>query len=601
MTLGISGQLAKLPPVPDDKTAAAMFTAHRLNDILTELAHASERMLVMRKTGGELRHYHGQHFLNHTTEALNQAALLKDNMLRNYPAEAAQWRAIVKVMNLATGYDLNKRSGMISLDLAPGTISLVPGGVADHHITVVYLGPDVDDDAFEQACDRAREAASAMPGPLTGSVGGIGTFQPKEGGDKETPAWAGVVLPGAERLRSALEDLSASKFKDWKPHVTLAFVKPGEALPQPVPHTPVTFTHLSVHRGEDEVARFPLGGGPAQLPGDDVSLAVAVNPPAKAASFAHLLQTIMYDGAHAEQHARAMLADQTDPEWKFDADHAVKHMHGAREHALKLAGHIRDNYPAEWRWLHELVLAEDFSNISSQALLPVTISGQVAELGWEHQPRDPRGRWTAAGAAWDAEHAKMGDDVHDSLVASRPRLSSEQEQRVRHYTGDGFSEMNRRLREGTQDAADKRGTDELDRIVRGSVAQHDMVLLHGRADLADVKPGDRIRRSDFLSATTDSNVAKIYGGVGKGAAIVRVRLKKGEPALSTRGLSDNPTEKEVVLPKGQGYTVLKVQQARGLYGQPVRLVDVELDHGPAASTGHAKGIAEQAAMSDNGQ
>lgn len=225
MTLGISGQLLKLPPVPDDRTAAAMFTAHRLNDILTELAHASERMLVMRKTGGELRHYHGMHFLNHMTEVLDQAGLLKDNMLRNYPAEAEQWRAIVKVMNLA----------------------------------------------------------------------------------------------------------------------------------------------------------------------------VAVNPPAKAASFAHLLQTIMYDGAHAEQHAQAMLADQTDPEWTFDADHAAKHMHGAREHALKLAGHIRDNYPAEWHWLHELVLAEDLSNISLQVLELDRQHNIAVQLGWESQLRDPRGRWTTSG------------------------------------------------------------------------------------------------------------------------------------------------------------------------------------------------------------
>lgn len=242
MILGISGQLLKLPPVPDDKTAAAMFTAHRLNDILTELAHASERMKVMRKTGGELRHYHGLHFLNHMTEVLDQADLLKDNMLRNYPAEAAQWRAIVKVMNLA----------------------------------------------------------------------------------------------------------------------------------------------------------------------------VAVNPPAKVASFAHLLQTIMYDGAHAEQHARAMLADKTDPEWTFDADHAEKHMNGAREHALKLAGHIRDNYPAEWHWLHELVEAEEMSNISSQALLPVTISGQVAELGWESQLRDPRGRWATSGGA-------LASHVHPEGFSLDPR------------------------------------------------------------------------------------------------------------------------------------------------------------------------------------
>lgn len=164
-----------------------------------------------------------------------------------------------QAVSLASGSSLNPRSGMISLDLPPGTITPVAGGVDDHHITVVYLGADVDDEAFAEALDRAQQAATAMPGPLTGMAGGIGTFPPSPGGNGKVPAWAGVVLPGAERLRSSLEDLSASEHKNWTPHVTMAYTAPGEALPAPVPQTPVTFTHLSVHRGDD-VIRFPLGG-----------------------------------------------------------------------------------------------------------------------------------------------------------------------------------------------------------------------------------------------------------------------------------------------------------------------------------------------------
>jgi 8-oxo-dGTP pyrophosphatase MutT (NUDIX family)/2'-5' RNA ligase len=159
----------------------------------------------------------------------------------------------------ASGYTLNSRSGMISLDVPEGTITPVPGGVTDHHITVVYLGPDVDDDAFATSCQRVAIAAAQMPGPLAGAISGLGTFPPSDSSDGKVPAWAGVMLPGAELLREALEDLSASEHKDWKPHVTLAYVEPGEALPGPLPATPVTFTHLSVHRGHDEAVRFPLG------------------------------------------------------------------------------------------------------------------------------------------------------------------------------------------------------------------------------------------------------------------------------------------------------------------------------------------------------
>lgn len=153
---------------------------------------------------------------------------------------------------------LTKRSGMISLDLEPGTVPTVPGGVDDHHITVVYLGKDVDDAAFAQACARAGAEAASMSGPIAGTVGGIDCFEPSSGSDGLTPAFVPVELPEAHRLRAALADLSASEHTDYHPHVTLAYLQPGQPLPAPVPTTPVRFTHLTVHRGPDMV-RIPLG------------------------------------------------------------------------------------------------------------------------------------------------------------------------------------------------------------------------------------------------------------------------------------------------------------------------------------------------------
>lgn len=153
-------------------------------------------------------------------------------------------------------------AGMISLDLPEGTIPPVPGGLTDHHVTVVYLGPDVDDEAFAQACARAQDAASAAGGPLAGIVGGLGVFAPSDSSGGKMPVFAQVDLPGAADLRSQLEDLSASDHAGWVPHVTLCYAGPGDPLPDPPPATPVTFTHLSVHRGGD-VRRFPLGGSPA--------------------------------------------------------------------------------------------------------------------------------------------------------------------------------------------------------------------------------------------------------------------------------------------------------------------------------------------------
>lgn len=160
----------------------------------------------------------------------------------------------------ASGYDLGGRSGMISLDLPPGLVPVVPGGVGDQHVTVVFLGDDVSDEAFTAACGRARLAAQAVPGPLPGTVSGVGAFPAKEPGGK-IPAWAAAAIPGAHQLRTALADLNASQFTDWQPHVTMAYLDPGDPLPAPLDPVEVTFTHLSVHRSDGLVRRYPFGGG----------------------------------------------------------------------------------------------------------------------------------------------------------------------------------------------------------------------------------------------------------------------------------------------------------------------------------------------------
>lgn len=160
----------------------------------------------------------------------------------------------------ARGYELSPLSGMISLDVPDGLVEPVPGGVTDGHLTIVYLGKGLTDEVLAQACARAAAAAALVPGPLNGVISGRGTFEPSESSDGKVVVWAGITLPGAETLRAALEDLSASSFTQWSPHVTRAYVDEGDPLPDPVPPTPVTFTHLSVHRSDGKLFRFALGG-----------------------------------------------------------------------------------------------------------------------------------------------------------------------------------------------------------------------------------------------------------------------------------------------------------------------------------------------------
>jgi hypothetical protein len=154
---------------------------------------------------------------------------------------------------------LTKRSGMISLDLPAGLIPAVPGGLNDHHVTVVYLGKDLSDGDFAAACDRAEAAATAMAGPLVGSISGRGVFPPSASSDGQIPVFAEVELPGINVLHSRTRGLVRFRARiSYHPHVTRMYAEPGDKLPAPLPYTPVTYTHLTVHRGDEQMA-FPFG------------------------------------------------------------------------------------------------------------------------------------------------------------------------------------------------------------------------------------------------------------------------------------------------------------------------------------------------------
>jgi 2'-5' RNA ligase len=147
-------------------------------------------------------------------------------------------------------------STWIALDLPDGTIPAVPGGVTDHHITIVYVGR-ITDAQHEAVCHRAQSAAANIRGPLHGVVAGVDSFEPSTGSKGKVPAFAPVLLPAAGVLRSALADLSGSEHQDYRPHITLAYLDDGDPLPEPVTPTAVRFTHLTVHRGPD-VRAFPF-------------------------------------------------------------------------------------------------------------------------------------------------------------------------------------------------------------------------------------------------------------------------------------------------------------------------------------------------------
>ena len=201
-------------------------------------------------------------FHRHTDAILaHYTPLIQDSMAQIIEGDTVRHaiRAAYTSVHKATAGTHSKRSGMVSLDVPAGLIPVMAGGVPDQHITVVFLGSDVGDATFAAVCALAETVAASVSGPVSGTIGGLGTFPPSESSDWLVPVWAKPEIVGIAQLRAPFEPWNASQHKDFHPHMTLAYLDPDEPLPAPVPPTPVTFTHLSVHRG-DEVVRFPFGG-----------------------------------------------------------------------------------------------------------------------------------------------------------------------------------------------------------------------------------------------------------------------------------------------------------------------------------------------------
>lgn len=146
---------------------------------------------------------------------------------------------------------------MLSLDLPRGVIPRSPGGVDDHHITLVYLGKNVPKSRLDEISSRAAQIAASTP-PLQGTVSGRGTFAPSESSDNMTPVYARPKIPGITQLQKQFADLSDSEH-GFHPHITLKYADGKKDLPDPVEPTDVAFSHLSLHRG-DTVERFPFKG-----------------------------------------------------------------------------------------------------------------------------------------------------------------------------------------------------------------------------------------------------------------------------------------------------------------------------------------------------
>ena len=122
--------------------------------------------------------------------------------------------------------------------------------------------------------------------------------------------------------------------------------------------------HVAVHLGHALDAghalaanlrqHYPAEGAEYDATSRAIGLAKALSDAARTATTAHLAQSILYDLGHASRHADVLLTPGSPALWRFNADHCDKHLASAEDHAVRLAVHLRDNYPAEARYLAAL-------------------------------------------------------------------------------------------------------------------------------------------------------------------------------------------------------------------------------------------------------
>lgn len=184
-------------------------------------------------------------------------------------------------------------------------------------------------------------------------------------------------------------------------------------------------------------------------------------------------------------------------------------------------------------------------------------------------PRDSRGRFTRSGTKLltDADRAagraamagfkpKRMDNPQAMayLKANKPKLKSEQVGAVDRYTGDGFFDLNKRLRAGeTSDP-------EIGRLDAAMQPLPDDLLLtrHVQLDAFGKVPIDQLAGTKVRDAAYASTALGTPYGGGLGGVTMHIAAPAGTPAVLAAALSRNPTEREVLLDRDLEMAVSRV-------------------------------------------
>lgn len=164
--------------------------------------------------------------------------------------------------------------------------------------------------------------------------------------------------------------------------------------------------------------------------------------------------------------------------------------------------------------------------------------------------------------------------VHNSGAFNASALPQSIRKAIKQYTGPAYAQINGQLRAGeklrkaNQDVVNKLNEAFAQPEVK---AKENFTVYRGitSTQLLHLTMGSTMTDKGFVSTSSNANEAKKFAG--SDGALMEIRVKKGQPAMSVKDTSAFPSEDEVMLPANTSFKV--VGKKIGPEGRPVLIVD----------------------------
>lgn len=220
----------------------------------------------------------------------------------------------------------------------------------------------------------------------------------------------------------------------------------------------------------------------------------------------------------------------------------------------------------------------EFSSVGTKVAAAVHDAAKADETDklahFEHLSEHDKQRTRAVVAGFQPRKFASDREALDYLGTHKTRMTKSQADAVTRYTGDTFYDLNKRLRSG--DESDP----EIARLDGAfKPAEHDMfVTRHVGPEAFGLAPGDLSKVEDMRGrkivdrAFSSTAIGSAYGG-GLGGITLRIAVPKGTPTVNAAALSNNPHEREVLLPRGHELAVTHVARNKR-YGYDVTAVAI---------------------------